>query len=138
MRFANSDILDDSTRPSVTGIYSTVEPVGTKFVRRYSKGAHLFCAAHSHVHTLYGFEELPGDWYMVVMEDINHIYTGRTTTSGSHSLNNSVNVIVTNPSNAFVLFIMLRWFMVIFATRIFWSVWMKGASKYSTLIGRGA
>jgi hypothetical protein len=57
----------------------TVEPVGTKlcikFVRRYSKDVHLFCAANGYAPALYGFEELPGDWYMVVMEDIDpYIY----------------------------------------------------------------
>lgn len=53
----------------------TVEPIGKKliikFVRKYSKDAHLFCAEKGFAPALYGFEELPGDWSMVVMEAID-------------------------------------------------------------------
>ncbi|KAI9459631.1 hypothetical protein HD554DRAFT_2206982 [Boletus coccyginus] len=39
-----------------------------KFSRRYSKEAHLHCAELSFAPKLRGFEELPGGWYMVVMD----------------------------------------------------------------------
>jgi serine/threonine protein kinase len=42
-----------------------------KFVRRYSKAAHECCASQGYAPTLYGFEELAGGWYMVVMEELD-------------------------------------------------------------------
>jgi len=39
-----------------------------KFSRRYSKEAHLHCAELGFSPRLRGFEELPGGWYMVVMD----------------------------------------------------------------------
>jgi serine/threonine protein kinase len=39
-----------------------------KFVRRYSKEAHLHCASLDAAPALKGFESLPGGWSMVVME----------------------------------------------------------------------
>ncbi|PVF93946.1 hypothetical protein CPB86DRAFT_714369, partial [Serendipita vermifera] len=39
-----------------------------KFTERYSPDAHLFCANANMAPTLYGFEQLLGGWYMVVME----------------------------------------------------------------------
>jgi hypothetical protein len=42
-----------------------------KFVRRYSKDAHLFCASSGFAPELRGFQELPGGWFMVVMDDIS-------------------------------------------------------------------
>src|SRR6266478_384308 len=44
------------------------EKICVKFVRRYSKEVHAFCASECFAPTLKGFEELPGGWYMVVME----------------------------------------------------------------------
>jgi hypothetical protein len=42
-----------------------------KFVRRYSKTAHEKCASKGYAPILHGFEELPGGWYAVVMEEIS-------------------------------------------------------------------
>ncbi|KAF8415149.1 hypothetical protein L210DRAFT_3657885 [Boletus edulis BED1] len=39
-----------------------------KFSRRYSKEAHLHCAESGFAPKLRGFEELPGGWYMAVMD----------------------------------------------------------------------
>jgi serine/threonine protein kinase len=41
-----------------------------KFARRYSKEAHLHCAESGFAPKLRGFEELPGGWYMVVMDKL--------------------------------------------------------------------
>ena len=43
-------------------------PVVVKFVRSYSKDLHEHCAALALAPLLLGFEELPGNWLMVVME----------------------------------------------------------------------
>ena len=43
-------------------------PICVKFSRRYSKEAHLHCAELGFAPKLRGFEELPGEWYMVVMD----------------------------------------------------------------------
>jgi tRNA A-37 threonylcarbamoyl transferase component Bud32 len=45
-----------------------------KFVRRYSKEVHQRCASGGFAPALYGFEHLPGGWYMVVMEYITDDY----------------------------------------------------------------
>jgi hypothetical protein len=44
------------------------QPVVVKFVRSYSKDLHEHCAASALAPLLLGFEKLPGDWLMVVME----------------------------------------------------------------------
>lgn len=41
-----------------------------KFARRYSKDAHLHCAELGFAPKLRGFELLPGDWYMIVMDHL--------------------------------------------------------------------
>ncbi|KAG1790112.1 uncharacterized protein HD556DRAFT_1242869 [Suillus plorans] len=41
-----------------------------KFVRRYSRDAHMHCALSGVAPRLRGFEKLPGGWYMVVMDEI--------------------------------------------------------------------
>lgn len=45
-----------------------------KFVRHYSKEVHQRCASGGFAPALYGFEHLPGGWYMVVMEFITDDY----------------------------------------------------------------
>ncbi|KAF7986784.1 hypothetical protein HWV62_20394 [Athelia sp. TMB] len=45
-----------------------------KFVRRYSKAAHELCASLGYAPTLHGFEELPGGWFMVVMQRLPDSY----------------------------------------------------------------
>jgi serine/threonine protein kinase len=45
-----------------------------KFVRRYSKEAHLVCSSLGFAPTLRGFELIPGGWYMVVMDFIDDMY----------------------------------------------------------------
>src|ERR1700732_1646428 len=42
-----------------------------KFVRRYSKDAHLKCASLGFAPTLRGFQSIPGEWYMVIMDYID-------------------------------------------------------------------
>ncbi|KAF8468174.1 hypothetical protein BDZ91DRAFT_848037 [Kalaharituber pfeilii] len=58
-----------------------------KFTRRYSKDAHLSCASQGYAPALRGFEALPGEWYMVVMDmadiDVYKPYSIRNTTSSS-------------------------------------------------------
>ena len=44
------------------------EPVVVKFMRSYSKDLHEHCAALALGPLVLGFEKLPGDWLMVVME----------------------------------------------------------------------
>jgi hypothetical protein len=50
------------------------EKVCIKFVHRYSKDVHTFCASGGFGPTLKGFEGLPGGWHMVVMEMIGEDY----------------------------------------------------------------
>ncbi|KAG1843411.1 hypothetical protein C8R48DRAFT_837810 [Suillus tomentosus] len=45
-----------------------------KFVHRYSKEVHQRCASDGFAPALLGFEQLPGGWYMVVMEMITDDY----------------------------------------------------------------
>ncbi|KAG1792983.1 uncharacterized protein HD556DRAFT_1527757 [Suillus plorans] len=45
-----------------------------KFVRRYSKEVHQRCASDGFAPALLGFEQLPGGWYMIVMEMITDDY----------------------------------------------------------------
>jgi serine/threonine protein kinase len=41
-----------------------------KFVRKYSRDAHLHCALSGTAPRLRGFERLPGGWYMVIMDEL--------------------------------------------------------------------
>ena len=50
------------------------ETICIKFVRHYSKDAHAFCASRGFAPILKGFQELPGGWWMVVMEMIDEDY----------------------------------------------------------------
>ncbi|KAG2029126.1 hypothetical protein BDR03DRAFT_881769 [Suillus americanus] len=43
-------------------------PICIKFVQEYSKDAHMHCAEAGLAPKLRGFEQLPGGWYMVVMD----------------------------------------------------------------------
>lgn len=45
-----------------------------KFVRRYSREVHERCASGGFAPALYGFENLPGRWHMIVMEMITEDY----------------------------------------------------------------
>jgi hypothetical protein len=45
-----------------------------KFVHRYSKDVHKRCASEHFAPALYGFENLPGGWHMIVMEMIGDDY----------------------------------------------------------------
>ncbi|KAF8076836.1 hypothetical protein FPV67DRAFT_1618798 [Lyophyllum atratum] len=45
-----------------------------KFVRQYSKAAHMSCARLGAAPELLGFEDIPGGWHMVVMERIDSDY----------------------------------------------------------------
>jgi hypothetical protein len=51
-----------------------------KFVRQYSKEAHLRCSSLGFAPRLRGFQQIPGGWYMVVMDFIDDMY---------HDLSNS-------------------------------------------------
>jgi Lipopolysaccharide kinase (Kdo/WaaP) family len=48
----------------------TEVPICIKFVRHYSRDAHLHCAQSGVAPNLRGFEQLPGGWFMVVMDRI--------------------------------------------------------------------
>lgn len=50
------------------------EVICIKFVRRYSKDVHMFCASKGLAPALKGFQELPGGWHMVVMDMIGNDY----------------------------------------------------------------
>ncbi|TDL22381.1 hypothetical protein BD410DRAFT_770441 [Rickenella mellea] len=50
------------------------DAVCVKFATSYSKMAHLTCAALGFAPQLLGFEELPGGWYMLVMDRIDNEY----------------------------------------------------------------
>lgn len=45
-----------------------------KFVRSYSKEAHVWCASAGFAPKLKGYESVAGGWYMVVMENITQDY----------------------------------------------------------------
>ncbi|KAJ8580322.1 hypothetical protein M405DRAFT_778345 [Rhizopogon salebrosus TDB-379] len=50
------------------------EKICIKFVHRYSKDVHRRCASEYFAPALYGFENLPGGWHMIVMEMIGEDY----------------------------------------------------------------
>jgi len=52
------------------------EKICIKFVRRYSKEAHMTCSKLGFAPALRGFQEIPGQWYMVVMDYIGDEYHG--------------------------------------------------------------
>ena len=52
-------------------ISDTREKICIKFVRRYSKKVHEFCANNNWAPKLLAFQELSGGWHMVIMEDLN-------------------------------------------------------------------
>ena len=70
------DFLYSQAMPSTLVFFGIEEttPIVIKFVRRYSSDAHIFCADRGFAPELRGFNELPGGWYMVVMEDISRCY----------------------------------------------------------------
>jgi serine/threonine protein kinase len=47
------------------------KPVCIKFVQRYGKDVHLWCAEQGFAPKLLAFEVLPGGWYMVIMEHLD-------------------------------------------------------------------
>ena len=51
-----------------------IDKVCIKFVRQYSKEAHLKCASLGFAPALRGFELIPGGWYLVVMDFIDDEY----------------------------------------------------------------
>lgn len=59
------------------------DKVCIKFVRQYSKEAHLKCASLGFAPALRGFELIPGGWYLVVMDFIDDKY---------HDLRKSLNI----------------------------------------------
>ncbi|KAF8881339.1 hypothetical protein BD779DRAFT_1675478 [Infundibulicybe gibba] len=46
-----------------------------KFVRRYGRDVHVWCASQYFAPKLLGFETLPGGWFMVVMERLDDSWT---------------------------------------------------------------
>jgi len=44
------------------------KPVCIKLVRRYGVDVHRWCAGKGIAPELFGFQKLPGGWYLVVME----------------------------------------------------------------------
>jgi serine/threonine protein kinase len=50
------------------------EDICIKFVRQYSKDAHLKCSSLGFAPTLRGFQSIPGGWYMVIMDYIDNTY----------------------------------------------------------------
>ena len=55
--------------------------VCVKFVTRYSKDAHVYCASKGIAPRLRGFEALPGGWFMVVMDRVDKLYKPLDTSS---------------------------------------------------------
>ena len=47
-----------------------------KFVRRYGKEAHMWCARQGFAPKLIGFEAVHGGWYMVIMEHLDESWVG--------------------------------------------------------------
>jgi RIO1 family len=50
------------------------KPICIKFVRRYGKDVHLWCAAKGFAPKLIAYEALPGGWYMVVMDLLDELW----------------------------------------------------------------
>jgi len=48
--------------------------VFVKFVRQYSKEAHIKCTSMGFAPQLRGFEKVPGGWYMVIMDYLDDTY----------------------------------------------------------------
>jgi hypothetical protein len=77
--YSRSASADDHNRlifyGKTVGLRDAGKPLFIKFVRRYSKAAHECCALQGYAPTLYGFEEVAGGWYMVVMEKLDQRYS---------------------------------------------------------------
>jgi hypothetical protein len=67
-------VSHDNSKPLFAAETADDERICVKFVRHYSKDVHKFCASKGFAPKLEGFEELPGGWYMVVMEMIAEDY----------------------------------------------------------------
>ncbi|KAH0834040.1 hypothetical protein J3R83DRAFT_11293 [Lanmaoa asiatica] len=52
------------------GTSDTETPICIKFVRHYSRDAHRHCAQSGFAPTLRGYEQIPGGWFMVVMDEL--------------------------------------------------------------------
>ena len=55
-------------------ISDTHEKICVKFVQHYSPEVHRFCASINCAPKLLAFEQLPGGWHMVIMEDLNDYF----------------------------------------------------------------
>lgn len=64
----------DSTRLLFSAKTADGKTLCIKFVRFYSKEVHQLCASGGFAPALHGFEHLPGEWYMIVMEMITDDY----------------------------------------------------------------
>ncbi|KAG1860902.1 hypothetical protein F4604DRAFT_1957637 [Suillus subluteus] len=64
----------DTTRLLFSAKTTDAKMLCIKFVHHYSKEVHQRCASGGFAPVLYGFEHLPGGWYMVVMEFITDDY----------------------------------------------------------------
>ena len=75
----------DTTKLLFAAQTTNKEKICIKFVRRYSKDVHERCASEHFAPALYGFESLPGGWYMIVMEMIGEGYCCLGESSVFHS-----------------------------------------------------
>jgi hypothetical protein len=66
------------------------DKVFVKFVRRYSKEAHLKCASLGFAPALRGFDLIPGGWYMVVMDLLREGYHGLDQSDAKGSFQNEI------------------------------------------------
>lgn len=71
-------------------------PICIKFTRRYSMSAHEFCAKKGWAPELLGYEELPGGWRMIVMEDmVEHQLLNRSSAEDQEELHAKLRQILT-------------------------------------------
>jgi len=65
---------NDNTKLLFSGKTTDDKMLCIKFVRRYSREVHERCASAGYALALYGFENLPGRWHMIIMEMITEGY----------------------------------------------------------------
>ena len=66
------------------GQHSDSDQLCIKFTRNYSKEAHEFCAKEGFAPRFRAMEHLPGNWYMIVMDNLNADYVNLATFISDH------------------------------------------------------
>lgn len=71
-------------------ITGTKQRICIKFVQRYSKDAHEYCAKDGYAPKLLGFNTIPGDWFTMVMDALTNYISLSQLSSSNRRLASSV------------------------------------------------